>query len=95
MIATVIVHHTAQFWPDVTRVSAALAAVGSFLAALGTFLNRRRIADVHVLLNGQLHGKIQQLSEVADELRAVTLERDALQATRQPGGKRATDPPVG
>jgi len=78
-----VVHHTSQFWPDVGRIGSVLAAL---FAGIGTFigaLTRRKVQfteqklqEVHVLVNGGLHAKIDELREVTDKLTAANTRAD-------------------
>ena len=91
MFPAVIVHHS-QFWPTVGRTLSAMAAIGSAAATWLARRNSQHIQEVHVLVNGQLHGRIEELASVAATLKDMTQERDQLAASA--GVKPVTPPPI-
>jgi hypothetical protein len=58
-------------------VAAVIAAIGSVAAAYISIQNRKKIQEVHVLVN-------QQLTDVMDRLKIVTQERDDLDPEKGP-----------
>ncbi len=90
-----MVHHASQFWPDIARAASVVAATSGSIAAVISSLNRRHIGDVRLLLNGNLHDKLEELAQITEQLATVTSQRDALQSSIVPGGKRHTDPSAG
>ena len=93
-MVTEVAQHVSTFWPDLTRVTSATAAIGGIVASITTLLNRRNIQRVHVLINGELHGKVAKLEQAADRLTAASDHVTALQAQSVPGGQRSTDAPT-
>lgn len=88
-----VIQHASQFWPTVTRAGTALAAVGGVIAAAVSNYNRAKLQEVHVLVNGELHNRLQRLDDLTGKLVEVTAERDAVKATLAAAPSTPTETP--
>lgn len=75
-IAVLVAQHTSQFWPDVTRATTAIAALGATAATVIGALNRGKITQVHTVVNGQFTKQVENLATVTEQLKTVTQQRD-------------------
>jgi hypothetical protein len=86
------VHHASQLWPTIGRILSALGACAGGIAAYLANRAKQVTQDVHLLVNGQLHAKLDRLDTLTTQLTEVTAERDAQtktinDATLSPGAQ--------
>jgi hypothetical protein len=68
MLIATVTHtaaHTSQFWPTVSRVGTAIAAIAGTFAAGYSNYNAKRINSVHMLVNGGLDQKVTRMEAAA------------------------------
>jgi hypothetical protein len=78
-------------WPTIERVLAAVAAAAGSLASVVGVFNRRKLAEVHVLVNGNLAAAVDQVKHTAGQLAAAEADRDQVRAHLAKIGRRAED----
>ena len=65
-----VIHHTVSSGTDtITQIGVIAAAVASITASAVSWGNRKRLQEVHVLVNGNF-------SSMVEELKTVTAQRD-------------------
>jgi len=74
------VQHVSQFWPDVTRISAAIGALSGSVAAIISALNRGKIVQVHSVVNGQFTAQVQKNEELTNRLEVAAARLATSQA---------------
>ena len=90
-------HQAAQFWPNIDQLLTLVAAIAANGAAYWGRKNHNINQEVRILLNGELHAKLERLEELTGKLAQVTSERDAAvnaQATQQTQQQTPPPPPV-
>lgn len=89
-LAVMIVHHS-QFWPTLGRLFSLLAATGGGIATVISTINRRKLQEIHVLVNGNLSKALKGVEAAAIELAKATAERDIARADLAKISTRKTD----
>lgn len=87
-----VVTHPGQFWADVTRIGPVIAALLSGAAAVIGNHNKNKIQEVHVLVNGELHARLEKLDELTGRLQQVTEERDQAKVALAHAGTEPAGP---
>lgn len=92
--AIAVIKTPGTFWPTVSRAASTLAAIGGAVGSTLALLNRRRLQEVHVLVNGNMARSLSAVEAAAVELTKVSAERDRARADLSRIGVRAADQAV-